>query len=129
LGAALDATGYCPMIKRIWTPSWTIFSAGWALLALGGFYGFVDLLGFRRLVWPLAVAGMNPLVLYCISQAIGWPGDILAQILAKYLGSNVFTLYRVVDARYSPIVQMTMIVAAEWLICAWLYRRRIFVRL
>ena len=34
LGAALHFAGICPLVKRIWTPSWAIFSAGWAALFL-----------------------------------------------------------------------------------------------
>jgi heparan-alpha-glucosaminide N-acetyltransferase len=28
-GLVLEQTGICPIVKRIWTPSWTLFSAGW----------------------------------------------------------------------------------------------------
>src|SRR5262249_30611004 len=43
-GAALHALGICPLVKRIWTPSWTIFSAGWAVLIPAGAHlvGHVD---------------------------------------------------------------------------------------
>lgn len=129
LGAALDASGYCPIVKRIWTPSWTVYSAGWVLLMLAGFYAAVDLGGFQRPAWPLIVAGVNPLAIYCLSQAIGWPDDVLARVLENGFGSQVFTLYGTIAAVYAPIVQMTMIVAAEWLICLWLYRRKVFLRL
>ena len=128
-GMALDASGYCPLVKRIWTPSWAIYSAGWAVLMLAGFYGVVDVLGFRRLAWPLIVAGMNPLFLYCVSQAVGWPDDVLARMFADRLGGDVFTLYGAIDPLYAPIVQMTMIVVAEWLVCLWLYRQKAFLRL
>ena len=128
-GAALDASGYCPLVKRIWTPSWALYSAGWVLLMLAGFYAAVDLSGRQRLAWPLIVAGVNPLAIYCLSQAIGWPDDVLARVLENGFGSQIFTLYGAIAAVYAPIVQMTMIVAAEWLVCLWLYRRRVFLRL
>lgn len=129
LGAALDASGYCPIVKRIWTPSWAIYSSGWVLLMLAGFYAAVDLGGFQGPAWPLVVAGVNPLAIYCLSQAIGWPDDVLTRVLKNGFGSQVFTLYGVIAAVYAPIVQMTMIVVAEWLVCLWLYRRRVFLRL
>jgi len=37
LGALLHYAGICPLVKRIWTPSWAIFSAGWATLFLALF--------------------------------------------------------------------------------------------
>ncbi len=42
-GWVLDATGICPSVKRIWTPSWTLFSGGWCFLLLAGFYAVIDL--------------------------------------------------------------------------------------
>ena len=38
VGTVLDVT-VCPIVKRIWTPSWTIYSTGWALWQLAFFYG------------------------------------------------------------------------------------------
>ena len=32
VGLALDVTGVCPIVKRIWTPSWTLYSTGWCCL-------------------------------------------------------------------------------------------------
>ena len=58
-GYLLDRTGICPSVKRIWTPSWALFSTGWVLWMLAGFYALIDIAGFRRLAWPLVVVGMN----------------------------------------------------------------------
>jgi predicted acyltransferase len=33
-GAAFDWFGVCPLVKRIWTPSWTLFSGGWCCLSM-----------------------------------------------------------------------------------------------
>jgi predicted acyltransferase len=129
LGALLDASGYCPMIKRLWTPSWTLYSAGWVLLMLSVFFASIDLLNFRRWTWPLKVAGMNPLFLYCISQTIGWPDDWLARTLESCLGAEMFTFYGAIDPGYAVIPRTAMVLAVEWLACACLYRRKIFVRL
>ena len=34
--------GVCPVVKRIWTPSWVLFSGGWCFLILAAFYAVVD---------------------------------------------------------------------------------------
>src|SRR5215204_6271044 len=47
-GALLGWLGICPVVKRIWTPSWTIFSGGWCLLLLAGFYWVMDVKGHTR---------------------------------------------------------------------------------
>src|SRR5207253_820030 len=48
LGAAIHFLGMCPIVKRIWTPSWTIFSAGWVSLILAAYYHVIDVRGYRR---------------------------------------------------------------------------------
>ena len=45
LGWAL--TPLTPMVKRIWTASFTLFSTGWVLLMLLGFYWLVEVRGWR----------------------------------------------------------------------------------
>ena len=73
IGWGLNALGYCPLVKRIWTPGWTLFSTGWTLLMLAGFYGIIDGLGWKAWSFPLIVAGMNSMVLYMSGQLLrGW---------------------------------------------------------
>jgi len=56
-GAILGWLGICPVVKRIWTPSWTLYSGGWCFLFLAGFYTVVDILGEKRWFFPLIVIG------------------------------------------------------------------------
>src|SRR5262249_42448740 len=42
VGQLLNLTGVCPLVKRLWTPSWALFSTGWCCLILAGLYGLVD---------------------------------------------------------------------------------------
>ena len=64
LGAVLHFAGICPLVKRIWTPSWAIFSAGWAALFLALFYWMVDVRGWRRWSFPFLVVGVNSIAMY-----------------------------------------------------------------
>jgi predicted acyltransferase len=47
-GGVLGAVGLCPVVKRIWTPSFAIWSGGWCFLFLAGFYQVIDRAGRRR---------------------------------------------------------------------------------
>lgn len=47
-GILLHVTGINPIIKRIWTPAWTIFSGGICFLLLAFFYGVIDVAGKKR---------------------------------------------------------------------------------
>ena len=81
-GWALNYFGVCPLVKRIWTPSWTLLSTGWCWLMLAGFYAVIDGLGFRVWSFPLIVAGMNSILLYLMGQLLpGWTKETLRAVL------------------------------------------------
>jgi len=47
-GALLGWLHICPVVKRIWTPSWVLYSGGWCFILLGGFYALLDVVRKRR---------------------------------------------------------------------------------
>ena len=47
-GLLLHFVGICPIVKRIWTPSWTLFSGGLCFFFLALFCFVVDMKGFRK---------------------------------------------------------------------------------
>jgi heparan-alpha-glucosaminide N-acetyltransferase len=121
-GAALDAAGVCPMVKRLWTPSWTLFSAGWAAVLLAGFAATIEGGGVRRWAFPFVVAGVNPLALYLLWQL---SDGFLRHQIRTHLGPGVFSI---VGARYAPIMERVWVVALMWSILFWMYRRRVHLR-
>jgi predicted acyltransferase len=124
IGVALDRLGVCPLVKRLWTPSWAIFSAGWSFVALGAFYAVIDVAKLRAWSWPLAVVGMNSIAAYCIAQLLKpW----VRESLQRHLGKDIFT--RPFGAVYAPAVEAGMFLIVCWLTCWWMYRRKIFVRI
>ncbi len=48
LAYGLDALGVCPIVKRIWTPTWVLWSGGWFFAFLLFFHGICDHLGATR---------------------------------------------------------------------------------
>jgi heparan-alpha-glucosaminide N-acetyltransferase len=55
LGLLLHVAGICPVVKRIWTPSWTLFSGGVCFLMLAGFTWVIEARGYRKWAFPLVV--------------------------------------------------------------------------
>jgi predicted acyltransferase len=123
LGKAIELAGLCPIVKRIWTPSWTIFSAGLVTLLLAGFVAVVEWGGWKRWVFPLVVAGLNPITLYCMWQLMG---GFVRESLRIHLGGHVFEHF---GAVYAPILERASVLLVYWLILLWMYRRRIFIRI
>jgi heparan-alpha-glucosaminide N-acetyltransferase len=112
-----------PLVKRIWTPSWALFSTGWCCLILAALYAVIDLHQWRAWSFPLLVVGMNSIAIYCMEMLLrGWT----ASTLKIHLGEKVFTFLGEANA---PAVQATLVGLVFWGICWWMYRRKIFLRI
>lgn len=123
LGLAASWAG-CPIVKRLWTPSWTLVSGAWVVWMLAAFYAVIDVAGLRQWAWPLVVVGMNSIAIYLMAHLMkDWLWSML-----RIHGGWLLDLAKI-DAAYLPIVQAAAVLAALWLICVWMYRRKIFVRI
>jgi len=122
LGWALGHFGICPAVKRIWTPSWAIYSTGWTLLLLLLFHAAIDLAGLKRWAFPLVVVGMNPLAIYCMANLLE---GFLRENLDRHLGPHTFNVF----GDYAPLVKGGLILVMLWMVCWWMYRRRAFLRI
>jgi len=122
-GAALGWLGICPVVKRIWTPSWVLYSGGWCFLLLAGFYAVIDLWGRKGWSFPLVVIGMNSIAAYCIAHLFD---SFIGKALTTNLGQNTFKLLG--DA-YEPFVHGAAVLFFLWLILYWMYRRKVFLKI
>jgi predicted acyltransferase len=122
-GSALGWVGICPVVKRIWTPSWVLFSGGWCFLILAAYYAVMDAAGWRAWAFPLTVIGMNSIAAYCMSWLFK---DFIARSLRTHLGPDAF---QVAGAAYEPLLQGGAVLLVMWLILFWMYRRRVFLRI
>ncbi|MBI4624927.1 MAG: hypothetical protein HY736_17140 [Verrucomicrobia bacterium] len=117
---ALAGYTVCPIVKRIWTPSWALFSGGLVVWFLAAFYWVIDIAGFRRWSQFLIVVGMNSIAIYLMSQLMRpWVGDLLR----THLGAGLFT------SAYGPMTRDCLTLLVFWTICWWMYRRKIFLRI
>lgn len=122
-GWALHALGICPLVKRIWTPSWTLFSAGWVTLMLAGFYYVIDLRGYRRWAFPLLVVGVNSIAMYVIVHIAE---EYINRSLTIHLGRGVFES---LGPAFVPILLGSATLLILWLILYWMYRNKLYVRI
>jgi predicted acyltransferase len=123
LGWSLDASGLCPIVKRIWRPSWVLFSGGWCFLFLAGLYAVLDVAGWQAWAFPLRVIGMNSITAYCLDHLIE---DFLLSSLATHFGPKPFQIF---GSAFEPFLTGAAVLAVYWLILYWLYRRGLFLRI
>lgn len=123
--AAAFATGWVltmwiPMVKRLWTVSFTLFSTGWVLAALMTLYWMVEVRGWNRWAFPAIVTGTNSIFIYSFSQVLrGW----LSRGIGNFTGHFWFL------GRWGEVPHNLLVFAAMWYLCFWLYQRRIFFRI
>jgi heparan-alpha-glucosaminide N-acetyltransferase len=122
-GALLHFLGICPVVKRIWTPSWTLFSGGICFLFLAAFGWVLDVKGYRRGAYPLVVIGMNSIAAYLIAH---WFQRFFADSLRINLGTAPF---RAFGPALEPLLLGAAVLSCYWLVLFWMYRRKIFIRI
>jgi predicted acyltransferase len=122
-GWMLDALGICPSVKRIWTPSWVLFSGGWCFLLLASFYVVMELRQQKAWAFPLVVVGMNSIAAYCIAHLFD---GFTAGALKTHLGADFF---KFAGAAYQPLLQGATVLFILWMLLFWLYRRKVFLRI
>jgi heparan-alpha-glucosaminide N-acetyltransferase len=122
-GWALGALGISPVVKRIWTPSWVLFSGGWCFLLLAGFYWIVDVLKFRRWAFPLIVIGVNSIAAYLIAHLFD---GFIEKNLVTHLGSRTFQAF---GSAYQPLLLGAATLAIMWALLWWMYRRKLFLKI
>jgi predicted acyltransferase len=122
-GLLLHATGICPVVKRIWTPSWTLFSGGACFLLTAAFSWVVDVKAHRRWVFPLVVVGMNSIAAYLIAHLFE---EFIVDSLRINLGLRPF---QVLGQALEPLLLGATVLLIYWLILYWMYQRKIFLRI
>jgi predicted acyltransferase len=122
-GWLAGALGICPVVKRIWTPSWVLFSGGWCCLFLAAFHALLEGQGWRGPFFPLVVIGTNSIAAYCIAHL--WE-DFIVGAFKTHLGAGIF---EILGSTYVPLVRGTFVLAAFWLILGWMHRQKIFIRI
>ncbi len=111
----------CPIVKKLWTPSWTLFCGAYVIWLLALLYWAIDVRGWKRgWAWFFAVVGTNSIVAYFMGQLMKpWTRGILKTHLpdAWFAGN------------WGPFWEATFVAAFFWLILWWMYRNRVFVRI
>ncbi len=122
----------CPIVKRIWTPSWVLFSGGWVIWMLAAFYFFFFSCRRSWLAIPLVIVGMNSIAMYMMGQLLRpWATKTveihflgLLQRIELQTGVNFLA-----DDMYGRVLAPTMAFVVFWLIALWMYRQKFFAKI
>jgi heparan-alpha-glucosaminide N-acetyltransferase len=123
LGYGLGLAGICPVVKRIWTPSWVLFSGGWCLILMALFHLVTEVIGVRRLAFPLVVVGSNSIAAY-LSEWLAV--SFIQEALKRHLPEM---LWKPTNTAYEPLILGGMTLAILWLGLWAMYRKRWFLKI
>jgi predicted acyltransferase len=110
-GLIAHFTGICPIVKRIWTPAWTLFSGGLCFLIVAALRPAKG-----KWTFPLVVIGANSIAAYLIAHL--WDG-FFDHSLKTHFGPLFNDLF----------IRGVAILVLYWLVLYWMYRRRIFLKI
>ncbi|WP_255713586.1 acyltransferase family protein [Dyadobacter sp. CY356] len=123
IAITLNLTGINPIVKRIWTPAWTLFSGGWCFLLLAGFYFIVDVKENKSWFLPLIVIGTNSIAAYIFAHTIN---DFIDQSFRTNISQHYDLIF---GEAYRTLVSGTIILLVEFWILYWMYKKKLFIKI
>ena len=125
-----------PINKPIWTSSYVIYTAGWALIVLALLIWIIDLKGYTKWTSFFVVFGMNPLIIFALSGV--WARTLTRIIKITEDDGKVVNGYTWIyqhifepltaDPRISSLLFALSHIVLYWLIVLILYKKKIFIK-
>ncbi|MFC1539746.1 acyltransferase family protein [Candidatus Latescibacterota bacterium] len=119
--AGLLLNPFIPIIKRMFTPSYTLLTCGLASVMFIIFYWLIDIRGISKWSFPFIVIGMNSIFIYLLH-------NLLNSWFLETSGIFINPLESMIGAWIHPLTYAVSLFA-QWLVCYWLYKRKIYFKL
>ena len=112
-----------PIIKKIWTSSFVLFTAGLSSLLLAFFYYIIDIKNHRDWCRPFVWIGMNAITIYLIVHFVK-----LVPIAKCFVGGEIHSGLENIHRGLGALVTALLALCFSFLICRFLFQRKIFLR-
>jgi predicted acyltransferase len=120
-GFALDFV--TPIIKRISTTSFVIYSGGWTVLTLALSYWLIDIKKIQKWAKFLIIVGMNPLFIFVYAHVGG--ADLIHNVVKPFTNG----LFGWMGTLTADIITGFVVWFFLWYITYWMYKRKIFIKI
>lgn len=133
LAAGMICNTWLPINKHLWTDSFALFMAGLDFIVFAIFVWCVDGLGYKRVVKPFVIMGMNAIAIYMVSE-------LLATVLSAVhvtSGDSIITLHHwIFGTIFAPLgspANSSLLYALAYTLIMYvlaygLYRKRWFLK-
>jgi len=119
IALALIMSTFYPIIKKMWTVPYVLLAGGISALLLSLFYFVIDVKGSKNWTLFFRVFGMNSITIYMGVRIVNF-GDISRFFL------NWTSIH--ISEQVGAIFITTGVLALEWAVLLFLYKKRIFLR-
>ena len=108
-----------PLNKKLWSSSFVLVVAAYSLAMFALFYWIIDVKGWKKWSFPLAVIGMNSITIYMAPRIIDFrhATDFFLAGLCSFMGPV-----------WAKIVWYIGFLALEWLFLYFLYKKKVFLK-
>jgi predicted acyltransferase len=107
-----------PIIKVCWTTTYNFLAGGISFILIALFYLVIDVWGYQRWSFFFRVIGMNSLFIYLLGRIV--PVDVITGFFVGWIIKPMGGAGEVIGA--------LAIVAAEWLLLWFMYKKKVFVK-
>src|SRR5690606_28335261 len=107
-----------PIVKKIWTSSFVLFSSGLCFLLMALFYWIIDVKGYRKWAFFLRVIGMNAITAYVLSHVIDF----------KALSGNIIYGWEQYMPTFYPVLISMAGFGILYAFLWYMYRNKTFVK-
>jgi len=108
-----------PINKSLWTSSFVLVTCGYSLLLLTFFYWLIDVIKLQRWAIFFAVIGTNSIIVYLGTSLINW----------QYTSESLMGAFiHASPIAWHELLKILALLSVQWLVLAWLYRRKIFIK-
>ena len=107
-----------PIIKVCWTTTYNLLAGGISFLLIALFYLLIDVWGFQKWSFFFRVIGMNSIFIYLLGRIV--PVEVITGFFAGWIIKPL--------GGAGDVIGAMLIVAAEWLLLLFMYRKKVFVK-
>lgn len=119
LALCLVGMPFCPVVKKIWTPTFVLGTAAYSFALLAAFYWIIDVKGYRGWAFFFRVIGVNAITIYLMRRFIDF-----RHVSEFFLGGVAAAL----PDGWGPVLVAVGYVVAWWLVLLLLDRHKIYLK-
>lgn len=107
-----------PIVKVCWTTTYNMLAGGISFLLIALFYLVIDVWGYRKWTYFFRIIGMNSIFVYLLGRIVP-----VGVITGFFVGWIIKPL-----GGFGEVIGAVVIVAAEWLLLWFMYKKNVFVK-